>query len=320
MAGTKLLVWHSTHLSDSYYGIFQLAELHSHMHDSLQRFLFEDAAIRGDLVHLDATWQAVLERHDYPEPVRNLLGEMMVAAVLLSATIKLKGRMIMQIQGNGPVSLMVVECTSDRTLRGLAHASESLAHGDLPALVGEGRLAITLEPEDGLERYQSIVELTGHTLADALEHYLDNSEQLETRLWLSVDTQRAGGLLIQKLPASETEADDDAWNRIEQLSATIQSNELLGLPAREIIHRLYHEEDVRVFETEPVCFRCTCSRERVANMLRTLGVEEVRSILEDEGSVKVACEFCNHKYEFDAVDSEQLFAADIAHDAPPTRH
>ena len=297
-----------------------MAELQSHMHDTLQRFLFEDAAIRGDLVHLDATWQAVLERHDYPEPVRNLLGEMMVAAVLLSATLKLKGRLTIQIQGEGPVSLMVVECTSDRTLRGLAHADDSLTHGDLPKLVGQGRLAITLEPEEGLERYQSIVELTGHTLADALEHYLDSSEQLETRLWLSVDAQRAGGLLIQKLPQAETERDEDAWNRIEKLSATIQPAELLGLPAREIIHRLYHEEDVRVFETEPVCFRCTCSRDRVANMLRTLGSDEVRSIIHDEGSVRVACEFCNHKYEFDAVDSEQLFATDIAHEAPTSRH
>jgi molecular chaperone Hsp33 len=290
------------------------------MKDTLQRFLFEDAAIRGDLVHLDATWQAVLERHDYPEPVRNLLGEMMVAAVLLSATLKLKGRLTIQIQGEGPVSLMVVECTSDRTLRGLAHADDSLTHGDLPNLVGQGRLAITLEPEEGLERYQSIVELTGHTLADALEHYLDSSEQLETRLWLSVDAQRAGGLLIQKLPQGGIETDVDAWNRIEKLSATIQPAELLGLSAREIIHRLYHEEDVRVFETEPVCFRCTCSRDRVANMLRTLGSAEVRSIIHDEGSVRVACEFCNHKYEFDAVDSEQLFATDIAHEAPTSKH
>lgn len=290
------------------------------MNDTLQRFLFEDAAIRGDLTHLDATWQAVLERHDYPEPVRNLLGEMMVAAVLLSATLKLKGRLIIQIQGEGPVSLMVVECTSDRTLRGLAHADDALTRGDLPSLVGKGRLAITLEPEEGLERYQSIVDLTGHTLAEALEHYLDNSEQLETRLWLSVDAQRAGGLLIQKLPHEGSEKDEDAWNRIEKLSDTIQPAELLGLSAREIIHRLYHEEDVRVFETEPVCFRCTCSRDRVANMLRTLGSEEVRSIIHDEGSVRVACEFCNHKYEFDAVDSEQLFVTDIPHEAPSSRH
>ncbi len=290
------------------------------MKDILQRFLFENAAIRGDLVHLDATWQAVLEKHSYSPAVRDLLGEMMVAAVLLSATLKIKGRLTIQIQGDGPVSLMVVECTSEQTLRGLAHAAEGLTEGDLRSLVGAGKLAITIELEEGLERYQSIVELSGATLAEALENYLVQSEQLDTHLWLSVDAQRAAGLLIQKLPQPGLERDHDAWERVQHLSATIQSAELLELPPREIIHRLYHEEDVRVFEAEPVCFRCSCSRERVANMLRTLGQEEVRSIIEDEGSVKVACEFCNHKYEFDAVDGEQLFAGGVTPEIPVTKH
>lgn len=290
------------------------------MKDILQRFLFENADIRGDLVHLDATWLAVLDRHSYPQPVQKLLGEMMVAAVLLSATLKLKGRLSIQIQGEGPVSLMVVECTSDRTLRGVAHSVDVLPPGNLRSLVGEGRLAITLEPEEGLERYQSIVELTGNTLADALENYLDISEQLDTHLWLSVDNQRAAGLLIQKLPTSSTPTDEDSWARIHNLSATIQDEELLNLSSGEIIHRLYHEEDVRVFETEPVCFRCTCNRDRVANMLRTLGPQEVRSIIQDEGSVRVACEFCNHKYEFDTVDVEQLFAGGVTPNLPDTQH
>ncbi len=289
------------------------------MNDLLQRFLFENADIRGDLVHLDATWQAVLEKHDYAPPVRALLGQAMVAALLLSATLKKQGRLTIQIQGEGPVSFLVVECTSDRTLRGLAHAEDDVTTTDLRELVGKGRLAITLEPEAEGDRYQSIVELTGATLAEAIENYLDRSEQLDTRLWLAVDASRAAGLLIQKLPESGRLGDRDAWNRIGQLSATITERELLALPAREIIHRLYHEEDVRVFEPEPVCFRCGCSRERVANMLRTLGHEEVRAIVAEEGSVRVTCEFCNHKYEFDAVDSEQLFAADCQPAAPSTR-
>lgn len=289
------------------------------MKDILQRFLFENADIRGELVHLDATWQAVLVKHDYPRPVRRLLGEMMAAAVLLSATLKFKGRITIQIQGDGPVSLMVVECTSQRTLRGLAHAAEHLPAGDLGSLVGAGRLAITLEPEDGQERYQSIVELSGDTLGEVLENYLDISEQLDTRLWLSVNDQSAAGLLIQKLPDTRQQHDLDVWNRVSKLSATIQEDELLNLSAQEIIRRLYHEEDVRVFEAEAVCFRCSCDRERVANMLRTLGLEEVRSIIRDEGSVRVACEFCNHKYEFDVVDTEQLFAAELNPEVPTTR-
>ncbi len=289
------------------------------MNDLLQRFLFEHADIRGDLVHLDATWQAVLAKHDYAPPVRALLGQAMAAALLLSATLKKQGRLTIQIQGEGPVSFLVVECTAERTLRGLAHADDDVTTTDLRELVGRGRLAITLEPEADGERYQSIVELTGASLAEAIENYLDRSEQLDTRLWLAVDGARAAGLLIQKLPESGRAGDTDAWNRIGQLSGTISAQELLALPAREIIHRLYHEEDVRVFEPEPVCFRCNCSRERVADMLRTLGHEEVRAIVADEGSVQVTCEFCHHKYEFDAVDSEQLFATDFQPSAPRTR-
>jgi len=289
------------------------------MKDILQRFLFENANIRGDIVHLDATWQAVLEKHTYPVPVRHLLGEMMVAAVLLSATLKFKGRLIMQVQGDGPVSFMMVECSSERTLRGLAHCQSIIEAGDLQTLVGEGRLAITLEPAENAERYQSIVELTGDSLAEALGNYLDVSEQLQTQLWLSVDDLSAGGLLIQKLPESEKIPDGDIWNRIQQLSSTITDNELLILPATDIIHRLYNEEDVRIFETEPVCFRCHCCRDRVGNMLRTLGRKEVEMVIAEEGIVQVACEFCNHKYEFDAVDCEQLFVNMLSPDFPTTR-
>lgn len=290
------------------------------MKDTLQRFLFENADIRGDLVHLDTSWQTVMGKHDYPPAVRALLGEMMVASVLLSATLKFKGKLTIQIVGEGPISLMVVECTSERTLRGLAHSADDINLGSLAELVGKGRLAITLEPDQTGERYQSIVELTGNSLVDAIENYLDVSEQLETKLWFAVNDESAAGLLIQKLPDSRKVQDEDSWNRIQQLSSTIESNELLLLSAQEIIHRLYHEEDVRVFEPETVYFRCSCSRERVENMLRTLGVDEVRSVIEDEGSVDVACEFCNHKYHFDAVDAEQIFFDNVQSVNPKIEH
>ncbi len=290
------------------------------MPDTLQKFLFENADIRGDLVHLDATWQIILEKHDYDPVVRKLLGEMMAAAALLAGTLKLNGRLTIQIQGNGPISLMVVECTGERTLRGLAHAVDDVSAGDLPSLVGDGRLAITLEPRDGAERYQSIVELVGGSLAEALENYLQVSEQLATHLWLAADQQFAAGMLIQKLPKSSGRGDSDTWNRIQQLSATIQNRELLQLPPREIIHRLYHEEDVRVFEPEVLSFRCACSHERVANMLLSLGRKEAESIIADEGSIRVACEFCNHKYEFDSIDVEQLFSQTITTGSSSTRH
>ena len=290
------------------------------MSDTLQRFLFENLAIRGDLVQLDATWKALQEKHTYPDPVLHLLGEVMTASVLLSATLKHESRLTMQIQGNGPIPFMVVECTHDRNVRGMAHYAEDIQPGSLPDLVGDGRLAITLEPANSAERYQSIVELTGNNLAEAIDDYLSRSEQLDTRIWLAVTSQRTAGLLIQKLPANQTAEEQEGWNRVEQLSATITDKELLDLTAPQVIHRLYHEEDVRVFESEPICFRCPCSKDRVANMLRQLGIDEVRAILEEEEHIDVTCEFCNQRYRFDAVDAEQLFATEVTYRTPDTRH
>lgn len=305
------------------------------MKDTLRRFLFENLAVRGELVHLDAAWQAVLERHDYPQPVQNVLGQLMSAVSLLIATLKFDGQLIAQIQGNGPVSLLVVEGTSENTLRATASIKEGFdkfSDESLYGLVGDARLVITLEPAKG-ERYQGIVNLTGETLADALTDYLLRSEQLDTDLWLAADNKQAAGLLIQKLPdtekvksstniisfdSAEENIDLDGWNRIQQLSSTIKDDELLELDAEEIIHRLYHEEDVRLFEPELISFRCTCSRERVANMLRSLGAEEVQNIIEEQSKIEVACEFCNHNYSFDAVDAEQLFSSQIPHPAPQT--
>lgn len=289
------------------------------MSDTLQRFLFENLAIRGDLVQLEATWKAVQDKHTYPDPVLHLLGEVMTAAVLLSATLKHDSRLTMQIQGNGQIPFMVVECTHDRNLRGMAHYAADIQPGTLAELVGDGRLAITLEPANSKERYQSIVQLTGNNLAEAIDDYLSRSEQLDTHIWLAVSEQRTAGLLIQKLPANQTAEEQEGWNRVEQLSATITDKELLNLDAQQVIHRLYHEEDVRVFESEPVCFRCSCNKGRVVNMLRQLGIDEIRAILEEEQSVEVTCEFCNQKYRFDAVDVEQLFTNGVTYQAPGTR-
>ncbi|MDH5370868.1 MAG: Hsp33 family molecular chaperone HslO [Gammaproteobacteria bacterium] len=303
------------------------------MKDTLQRFLFENIAVRGELVHLDATWQAVLERHEYPMPVQKVLGELMAAVSLLIATLKFKGQLIAQIQGDGPVNLLVVEGTTDKTLRAMANCkSETFVDESLHGIFGDARLVITLEPDKG-ERYQGIVALTGENLAAALTDYLLRSEQLDTDLWLVADDKQTAGLLIQKLPdtekvksssnildfdSAEENIDLDGWNRIQQLSSTIKDEELLELSAEEIIHRLYHEEDVRLFEAEHVSFRCSCSRERVTKMLHSLGIKEVQSMIEELSKIEVACEFCNHNYSFDAVDAEQIFASDISYEPPKT--
>ena len=288
--------------------------------DTLQRFIFEHAAVRGEIVHLDATWRAVLERADYPPLLRDLLGEMMAAAVLLSATLKFSGSLVMQMQGSGPIKLLVVECTSDMTMRAIAKWSGELHGPGMQTLLGDGRFVMSIDRSpEGQQSYQGIVSLEGSSVAEVLQNYMLRSEQLETYLWLAADGSRASGMLLQKLPG-KTSQDADAWNRAVQLGSTITQAELLALPAIEIIHRLYHEEDIRMFEVSPVSFRCSCSRERVSDMLRMLGLAEVRSILDERGSVEVDCEFCNRHYHFDSVDAEQLFAADVVAQMNLTRH
>lgn len=286
----------------------------------MQRFMFEHAAVRGEIVHLGATWQAVLERRDYPPALRGLLGELMAASALLSATLKFSGSLIMQIQGGGPVKLLVVECGSDLTMRAMAHWQGDLAEGEaLPELVGEGRFVITIDPKRGRQTYQGIVDLEGGSVAEVLENYMRRSEQLDTRLWLASDEGGAAGMLLQKLPDGQ-DADADAWNRAVHLGSTVKPRELLDLPAREIVHRLFHEEDIRLFDSVPVHFGCTCSRERVAGALRMLGYAEVKAILKETGTIEADCEFCNRRYVLDAVDAEQIFASDITASAGHTKH
>jgi molecular chaperone Hsp33 len=287
--------------------------------DSLQRFIFEHAPIRGEIVHLDATWRAVLERRDYPPRVRDVLGELMAAAALLTSTIKFDGRLIMQVQGSGPVSLLVVECTSDRTMRAIAQWDGEVPDAPLSELVGDGRLAVTIDPLKGRELYQAIVELEGLSVAEAFENYFARSEQLATRLWLASDTRQAAGMLLQRLPDSPL-SDDEAWIRAVHLGSTITRKELLALPVAEIIHRLYHEEDIRLFSRMPVSFRCSCSRRRVETVLRMLGRDEVHSILAEQGSIRVDCEFCGDSYEFDRIDAEQLLTGVHGTPATTTRH
>jgi molecular chaperone Hsp33 len=289
------------------------------VHDSLQRFIFEHAPIRGEIVRLDSTFRAVLERKEYPRAVRDVLGQFMAAAALLVTTLKFKGQMILQAQGEGPVTLLVVECTSHRAMRALAHWHGEVRPGSLAALLGNGKFVITIDPEGTRERYQGIVSLEGETVAHALEHYFATSEQLQTRLWLAADETQAAGMLLQKMPGSHF-TDADAWNRATVLGATVKPEELLTLPARAIVRRLYHEEDIRLFANEPVSFRCSCSRERVESVLRMMGEAEVKSIIAERGNVVVDCEFCGAHYEVDAVDAVQLFAADHAQSARSTRH
>jgi molecular chaperone Hsp33 len=298
-----------------------------HDRDCLHRFVFEQFPIRGHLVHLDAAWRALIEHREYPHGIRNVFGEAVAASLLLAATIKFDGTLSLQLQGNGPVHLLLAQCTSGLGVRGLARFRDAIRPeaadpGSRPAAIGDllgaGNLTVTLETDDGAQRYQGIVPITGDHLADSLQVYFENSEQLPTRLWLYADGHGASGMLLQRLPgsgkvasAAEAAAIDDAWRRVQLIGDTLTPEELRTLTDAEILHRLFNEDDLRLFEPSPVYFRCRCSRERVGGMLQGLGESETRSVLAERGEVEVRCDFCNRAYVFDAVDIARLFNAGV---------
>lgn len=300
------------------------------MSDQLQKFMFNAAPVRGEIVSLRNTWQEVLTRRDYPAPVRTVLGEMMAACALLSANLKFHGTLVMQIFGDGPVKMLVVQCGSDLSMRATAkfsgEAAQTIGDGmgfaELVNASGHGRCVITLDPADkkpGQQPYQGIVPLNGEdgpltSIADVLEHYMRHSEQLDTRLWIAADRERAVGMLLQKLPGDggivprNTETDADTWERVCTLGGTLSAQELLEVDPETVFRRLFWQENVQHFEPAVTRFLCTCSREKVGAMLRMLGRDEVDGVIAERGHVEIHCDFCNQRYEFDPVDVAQLFS------------
>ena len=305
-----------------------------HDRDCLHRFMFEQYPIRGHLVHLDAAWRALIEHREYPAAIRNTLGETVAASLLLAATVKFEGVLSLQLQGDGPVHLLLAQCTGGLGVRGLARYRESVQADEGAAggqdrivdLIGTGNLTVTLETDDGAQRYQGIVPIAGGRLAESLQVYFENSEQLPTRLWLHADASGVSGMLLQKLPVADAlpgadaGAVEDAWRRVQLIGETLTPEELRTLADAEILHRLFNEDDVRLFEPAPVYFRCRCSRERVSRMLQSLGDAETHAVLAERGEVEVRCDFCNRAYVFDAVDVAQLFNAGVASDSGSSLH
>lgn len=299
------------------------------MTDSLTKFLFENATVRGELVELQSSWQQILQHHDYPVPVRNLLGELCSAAALLFANLKFDGTMVMQMHGDGPVRLLVVECNHQLQMRAMAKLADVPVEpgATLQQLVnahGQGRFVITLDPADrslGQQPYQGIVPIDGESIAATIENYMRQSEQLDTRLWLACDDQTSRGMLLQRLPyfggaLHESQQNQDAaqhaqhaWERAEILGNTLKHEELLATDSATLMHRLFWEETLQVFEPQHVTFHCTCSREKVGNMLVMLGRPEVDEALAGTGQLEIHCDFCGKPYRFDAVDCAELFVA-----------
>ena len=267
--------------------------------DYLQRFIFEDLGVRGEWVGLQDSWQESKQKQNLSSSVQEKLGEALAAAVLMSATIKFKGSLILQAQGNGSLKTLVAQATHDRSIRVLARNDGLVKTGSLSEMMGNGRLVITIEPEKG-EPYQGIVALEANTLAEVMTTYFLQSEQLQTRVWLFANEHYAAGLFLQELPGQESNKTD--WERIIVLANTITKQEMLTLDCEDILHRLFNAEKVRLFEQEPVSFKCTCSRKKIENTLIALGREELASILQEQHEINVDCEFCAEHYHFDAVD------------------
>lgn len=273
--------------------------------DKLYRFIFDDLDIRGELVYLDESWRRVCGRGDYPSSVRRQLGEALAAVAILSATIKYEGSLILQIQGAGPLSTLVVQSTPAGRLRGLARWSGQVPeYAELSEIYGQGQMAITVDNRGG-ERYQSIVALEGDSLAEALEHYFAGSEQLGSRFWLFVGERQVAGLFLQQLPDRSTGHQD--WERVTLLAGTTSREEIFSLPPEILLQRLFHEEKVRLFEPRALSFACSCSREKIESTLYSMGRQSVQDIIDQEGSVEVDCEFCNQHYSFGQQEVDRLF-------------
>jgi len=276
------------------------------MMDTIRRFLFEDLDIRGAVVRLGPAWQGMQARRGYGVVERNLLGELTAVTTLIGNNLKQPGRISFQVQGHGPVRMLVVDCDEQLRLRGMAKTETAVAPAPLAHLFGDGQLVLTLQTNAAAERpYQSVVPLEGTTLAAVFEHYLAQSEQTPTRLWLAANENTASGLFLQKLPAAD-ERDPDGWNRVTQLAATVEDAEL-ALPAEILLARLFSEETLRLFAPQPVSFHCPRDEEKVLNMLRTLGREEVADMLAEHDEIVIQDDICNHEYRYDAEVLNHLF-------------
>ncbi len=287
------------------------------MSDKLHRFFIENLQVRGEWVSLSNAWQEIQKTADYPEPVRNVLGEALIAISLLAESLKFDGSLVLQIRGTSPITMLVVQATADGAIRGIAHWDGKIADdASFNELFGTGTMVISVEPgTSGGERYQSLVSLQGASLAACFSDYFAQSEQLKTKMWLAANDKTAAGLLLQSLPSKDdlddVQSDNEHWNHASILADTLSNKqgkqELLTLDVESLLYRLYHEEDLRLYDANPLRFECSCSQQKIESTLYALGEKEANSILEEQGSISIDCEFCNTHYPLDRVDVSRIF-------------
>lgn len=289
-----------------------MPQTHINHADIRTRFIFDDMPVRGLHVRLENVWKHIVGQKHYPAAIRRALGELLAAGALLSGNLKTDGTLIVQVQGQGRLKMLVVEATSDQTVRATARWDETAEINDdesLTDLLGNNSVfVLTLQPKDA-EPWQGVVPLEGGSIAQMLINYTKRSEQLDTQIVLASSDDACGGLLVQRLP--ETEPDAASWEHVGTLVQTLTPEELTGLDAQHVLYRLFHETPPRVFDPESIEFACTCSRGKVSDMLLMLGGEEVGGVVAEQGSIQIDCDFCHAKYVFDETDVNALFGADV---------
>lgn len=273
--------------------------------NEIQRFSFDNTNVRGERVILNQAYQEIIQRKNYPAPIENLLGEFVAAIALLRDIIKIDGILSLQAKGEGDLSAIMVECDELQNLRGIAQWQEGAIFPDQVSLketLAGGYLVITITPTNG-RRYQGVVELVGDSLSECLEQYFTQSEQLPSRVWLASDGASCAGLFLQRLPAEQAkDEDEDAWERFTQLASTVKDEELLQLDTLDLLHRLYHEEALRFYDAKAMQFNCSCSRQRTLEALLSIGTEEIKEILLEQGEINIDCQFCAEHYLFQEGD------------------
>lgn len=272
------------------------------VNDQLLRYTFAEHDVRGELVQLTTSYQRLLQGHSYPAAVQRVLGELTAAVSLLTATLKFEGHIAVQIQGDGPLNFVAVNGNHRQEFRGIARVRSEIIDESLPAMIGKGALIITLTPDNG-ERYQGVVDINADSVAQLIENYFAQSEQLATKLWLFADGEHAAGMLLQKLPSRETT--EEGFEHLTVLSDTLTAAEVYALPGEQVLHRLYHEEQVHLYPPQPVSFVCGCSREKTLEALASLEPAEIQSILQEHGEVVMTCDYCLTEYRYSAEDFGQ---------------
>lgn len=270
--------------------------------DTCQRFLFSNADVRGEVVRLTQSYTDTVNNHAYPPAVSHLLGEFLAAAVLLGSAIKYEGRLVLQVRGDGELNLIMAECTSEGAVRGIARFDTPPRSDEFSALTGAGVMVITVDSRIS-EPYQGIVTLEGGSLAASLKTYFEQSEQLQSFFFFAVDADQVCGFMLQQLPpARQIDVDERSatWQHLVTLAQTLTIHEMLSLSTEDLLHRLYHQDPVELFEPRSFHYQCSCSRERTARALVSIGKKEVESIVAEHGAVKISCEFCGTDYQFDA--------------------